>query len=220
MLDWDQIDTVLLDMDGTLLDLHYDNHFWMEHLPLRYAEANGISVAEAQAQVIRMTDELRGTLDWYCLHYWSDALQLDVPAIYREIESRIALRPHTGNFLRSLREMNKRALLVTNAHPDGLQHKLEITGIDQWLDDIVSSHTLGHAKESDLFWHALQERQPFDPGRTLFVDDNLHVLGAARSYGIQHLLCIRQPDSQSPAREIVEFPAIYDFDEILSSGAP
>ena len=25
-----EVDTILLDMDGTLLDLHYDNHFWME----------------------------------------------------------------------------------------------------------------------------------------------------------------------------------------------
>ena len=27
MIDWTSIDTVLLDMDGTLLDLHYDNAF-------------------------------------------------------------------------------------------------------------------------------------------------------------------------------------------------
>ncbi|MGD8938682.1 MAG: haloacid dehalogenase, partial [Gammaproteobacteria bacterium] len=38
MIDWTQIDTVLLDMDGTLLDLHFDNHFWREHVPLRYGE--------------------------------------------------------------------------------------------------------------------------------------------------------------------------------------
>ncbi|WP_193162978.1 GMP/IMP nucleotidase [Microbulbifer hainanensis] len=216
MLDWSRIDTVLLDMDGTLLDLHYDNHFWMEHLPLRYAQANGIDLVEAQALVTRLTDELKGTLDWYCLHYWSDALKLDVPAIYREIEERIALRPHTDAFLRSLRSMGKRTLLATNAHPDGLGHKLQITGIDQWLDEIISSHDLGHAKESSLFWHALQERQPFDPGRTLFVDDNLQVLGAARDYGIAHLLCIRQPDSRGPLRDIAEFPAIHHFDEIMT----
>ncbi|HBT55971.1 MAG TPA: haloacid dehalogenase, partial [Pseudomonas sp.] len=33
MLNWNAIDTVLLDMDGTLLDLHFDNHFWLEHMP-------------------------------------------------------------------------------------------------------------------------------------------------------------------------------------------
>ena len=31
--DWQEIDTVLLDMDGTLLDLHYDNYFWLTHIP-------------------------------------------------------------------------------------------------------------------------------------------------------------------------------------------
>ena len=32
-LDWTSIDTVLLDMDGTLLDLRFDNWFWQEHVP-------------------------------------------------------------------------------------------------------------------------------------------------------------------------------------------
>ena len=27
-IDWTQLDTILLDMDGTLLDLEFDNHFW------------------------------------------------------------------------------------------------------------------------------------------------------------------------------------------------
>ena len=27
------VDLVLLDMDGTLLDLHYDSHFWLDYVP-------------------------------------------------------------------------------------------------------------------------------------------------------------------------------------------
>ena len=38
MINWKNIDTVLLDMDGTLLDLHFDNHFWQTFVPLRYAQ--------------------------------------------------------------------------------------------------------------------------------------------------------------------------------------
>jgi putative hydrolase of the HAD superfamily len=34
-LDWDRIDDVLLDMDGTLLDRHFDNFFFEEELPRR-----------------------------------------------------------------------------------------------------------------------------------------------------------------------------------------
>ncbi|MCP4043692.1 MAG: haloacid dehalogenase, partial [Gammaproteobacteria bacterium] len=35
VINWNSIHTVLLDMDGTLLDLHFDNQFWLEHVPLR-----------------------------------------------------------------------------------------------------------------------------------------------------------------------------------------
>ena len=48
MLNWSDIHTVLLDMDGTLLDLHFDNHFWLEHFPARYSEQHGIIVEEAK----------------------------------------------------------------------------------------------------------------------------------------------------------------------------
>ena len=41
--DWENIETVLLDMDGTLLDLHFDNHFWLQHVPVCYAEKHGLS---------------------------------------------------------------------------------------------------------------------------------------------------------------------------------
>ncbi|SEA14350.1 GMP/IMP nucleotidase [Microbulbifer marinus] len=216
MLDWQNVDTVLLDMDGTLLDLHYDNHFWLDHLPRRYAETHGLTLEQAQQQMTAEIEARRGTLEWYCLDFWTRELKLDIPAMLREIEDRIALRPQTESFLEGLQQLNKHTLLVTNAHRDGLDHKLEITGIDRWLDGIVSSHDYGHAKESGHFWSALREEVDFDPARTLFVDDNENVLAAARDYGIAHLLCIRQPDSRGPLRDIADFPAIHQFDEIMA----
>ncbi|WP_323846339.1 GMP/IMP nucleotidase [Microbulbifer magnicolonia] len=216
MLDWQSVDTVLLDMDGTLLDLHYDNHFWLSHLPRRYAEIHGLTPEQAQQRLHVEIEARRGTLEWYCLDFWTRELKIDIAAILREIEDRIALRPQTESFLAGLRQLNKRTLLVTNAHRRGLDHKLEITGIDRWFDGIVSSHDYGHAKESGHFWRALREQVDFDPARTLFVDDNECVLAAARDYGIAHLLCIRQPDSRGPLREIADYPAIHLFDEIMA----
>ena len=46
MINWHDIDTVLLDLDGTLLDLHFDNYFWCQHLPLCYARRHGIALPE------------------------------------------------------------------------------------------------------------------------------------------------------------------------------
>ncbi|MDP5209685.1 MULTISPECIES: GMP/IMP nucleotidase [unclassified Microbulbifer] len=216
MLDWRSIDTVLLDMDGTLLDLHYDNHFWFDHLPKRYAQVHGLDLQRARYQLQREIDARRGTLEWYCLDFWAKTLELDILAILREIEERIALRPHTEAFLHCLQQLHKPTFLVTNAHRQGLSHKLEITGIGSWFDGIISSHDYGYAKESSRFWHTLHRALDFDPLRTLLVDDNQSVLAAAQAYGIAHLLCIRQPDSRRPSREITDFEAIHHFDEIMA----
>ena len=67
MLNWSKISTVLLDMDGTILDLHFDNHFWLHHLPLRYSEAAEISLAQAKANLAIHYEKVAGTIDWYCL---------------------------------------------------------------------------------------------------------------------------------------------------------
>ena len=40
---WMRVETVLLDLDGTLLDLAFDNYFWRERVPAAYAAARAIS---------------------------------------------------------------------------------------------------------------------------------------------------------------------------------
>lgn len=215
MLDWNRIDTVLLDMDGTLLDLHFDNFFWQTHLPHRYAEAHGLSVETALAMLQKRFAEEYGKLNWYCLDFWQQELQLDIVALKREVSHLIAMRPHSATFLDALVAAGKSVWLVTNAHMGSVNLKLEHTPLAQWMERIVSSHQLGAAKESQTFWHALQTQYPFDVKRTLFVDDTPVVLGAARAYGIQHLLCISHPDSKAPVRAISGFHAVADFDQVL-----
>src|SRR5699024_6401143 len=51
VIDWDRIDTVWLDLDGTVLDLHFDVRFWHEHLPARYAQTHGIERALAEQRL-------------------------------------------------------------------------------------------------------------------------------------------------------------------------
>ena len=212
---WQEIDSVLQDMDGTLLDLHFDNHFWQTHLPRRYAEARGMSEAAARTRLAARFAEEHGKLNWYCLDFWQRELQLDIVALKREVRHLVGWRPHSVAFLDALVAAGKSIWLVTNAHADSIQLKMEQVSLHPWLDHIISSHDLGAAKESPAFWQALQQRYPFDATRTLFVDDTVSVLQAAQAYGIRHLLCILQPDSQSPPRAVTGFPAVVDFDQVL-----
>jgi HAD superfamily hydrolase (TIGR01509 family) len=215
MLDWDRIDTVLLDMDGTLLDLHFDNHFWLEHVPRRFAEARGIDEARARSDLLARYRDIQGTLDWYCVDHWSRELGLDIALLKEEVEHLIDIHPDVTEFLGELARAGKRRVLVTNAHQKSLALKMRKTRLRGLLDQVVCAHDLGLPKEHAAFWGRLQRAAPFDRRRALFVDDSVAVLRSARGYGIAHLLAILQPDRREPVRQIDEFPAVIGFGELL-----
>ncbi|MEJ2212590.1 MAG: GMP/IMP nucleotidase [Gammaproteobacteria bacterium] len=214
-LDWSNIDDVMLDMDGTLLDLHFDNHFWLEYVPVKYAEEKGISVEQSKTRLMEQYKKIEGTLDWYCLDHWSRKLQLDIALLKEEIEHLIAVHPYVVDFLEAVKAAGKRTILVTNAHQKALALKMKKTRLDHHFDEIITSHQIGYAKESQQFWAGLQASLPFDPVRTLFVDDSVSVLESARKYGIAHLIAVLKPDTRSPARQVDGFNGVENFKELL-----
>jgi len=215
MLNWNKINTVLLDMDGTLLDLNFDNHFWLEFVPQRYAQQNQLSLAESKQFLQPLFKGMEGRLEWYCLDYWSQQLNLDIAGLKAEIAGLIDILPHVTEFLTALQQTDKAVFLVTNAHPDSLSLKMEKTCLQPFFKQIICSHNFGFAKEHQSFWAAFQAQQGFTQQSTLMVDDSLAVLRAAQSFGIEHLININKPDSQKPAQTTNEFPAITDFREIM-----
>lgn len=215
MIDWNSIDKVFLDMDGTLLDLHFDNHFWLHHVPERYAQARSMPLEQARAELYERYKSLEGTLEWYCVDHWSRELGLDIALLKTETDHLIAVHPHVPDFLDALSKRGKDRILITNAHQKSIDLKMKKTLLAGHLDRIICSHDLGVPKEAPNFWPLVQKIEPFDKDRTLFVDDSPSVLRTAHGYGFRHLLAVLRPDSKAPARNAGEFPAINHFADLL-----
>ncbi len=214
-LDWSAIDTVLLDMDGTLLDLRFDNWFWQELIPSRYAAANCLNEAQTQGLLAPKFVEVRGTLQWYCIEYWSRELGLDIGSIKREALARVDFLPGAREFLSKLKASGRRCVLVTNAHPKTLAIKNERVALTQYFDACYSTHPFAAPKEDAAFWPRLAAEERFEPQRTLFVDDSLSVLDAARDFGIGWLRAVRRPDSGRPPQHTGDYVAVDRVADLL-----
>lgn len=196
--DWSRIDVVCLDMDGTVLDLRFDNLFWLELLPRRWGESRGLDLAAALHQLRPRFEARRGTLEWYCVDHWSEELGIDIPGLKHELRDEIRYLDGAAEFLDLLRSTGKRVLLTTNAHPLSLQVKDAQTQLSRHFDELVSSHEFGVPKEQPEFWSQLERRHDVPLARTLFVDDSAAVVEAARRAQVGWIYQVLQPDSTLP----------------------
>ncbi len=212
---WRECGTVLLDMDGTLLDLAFDNWFWREAVPRCIARSSGGPAHIVREQLFEKFARKQGSLDWYCLDYWSAELALDLKALKAASSHRIRYLPGARNFLQRARTTGKRLVLVTNAHADALALKRGVSGLGAYFECCVTSHEFGAPKESADFWPQLCERLGFDPASTLFVDDSQVVLDAAADFGLGGVVAVTRPDTQRPPRSIERHHAIESVAELM-----
>ena len=198
--DWHQVDDVLLDMDGTLLDRHFDNFFFEEELPRRYAAKYGLDAAKAKEKLFALYRSVEGELNWTDLHYWTRTLDIDVIAMTKEFDHMIGFLPHADEFLRHLHAKGKRVHLVTNAHMAGVAIKVEKTGLDRYVHRILDAFEVGYLKMRPEYWPICQRLLGFEPKRTLYLDDDESCLDAAQQYGIGHIYHSAKSSTQLPAQ--------------------
>ena len=216
-IEWKKINTIFLDMDGTLLDLHFDNYFWKSHVPRRYAEKHNLSVETARNELFLRYRSVRGTIQWYCVDYWTRELGLDIAMLKKEIDHLIVVHTHVVDFLEAVRQSGKRSVLVTNAHGKSLDLKMSRTKLERHLDALVCAHDFGVPKEEVGFWEKLNELEAFRPESTLLIDDNPDVLVSARTYGIRYLLAFAKPDTRGPLQNHPDFDSFTSFAELTQS---
>jgi putative hydrolase of the HAD superfamily len=219
-LPWSRIDTVFLDMDGTLLDRAFDDYFWEHHVPEVFARENGLDLEEARRMLLASYQSVASTLQWSDLDYWSQRLELDFTRLKEDIGHMVAVLPGVVELLLFLHRLGKDVFLVTNAHPETLRIKMAHSGLASWFHRRICSHEVGAAKEQSLFWQRLDHFLPHRKERTLLIDDSEKVLSAAAAHGIGHLLHIAKPSSHLPATPSHHFPSILSFAELLDDPLP
>ena len=212
---WQEVDWVLLDMDGTLLDKHFDDYFWETLVPQEYARRQNLPLAKAREEVFAFYQREEGTLNWTDIDFWSRMLELDIPALKEGIRHMIEVHPDTEAFLQFVQQKGKKIALVTNAHYKTLDLKMNHVGLLGYFDEVISSFDLGTPKEDGRFWEILEARLGFDRNRALLVDDNADVLASARRYGIKYLFFKSKSSSQEDAAAHPDFSSIESFDELM-----
>ncbi len=210
-----EIRCILLDMDGTLLDKYFDDYFWEHLVPERYAEQNAMPLQQAKEELSERYRMHEGTLNWTDLDFWSDELNLDIPALKEQVKHLIEVHPHVEDFLKLMKEMEKRVFLVTNAHYKSIDLKFRETQIGKYFDSVLSSFDAGFPKEDLHFWVNAEERLGFDRQTTLFIDDTEEILRTAREYGIRYIIFKARANSRIQPNRSDEFTHILDFDELI-----
>ncbi|HEX5544264.1 MAG TPA: HAD family hydrolase [Nitrospira sp.] len=219
-LNWSQIDDVLLDMDGTLLDRHFDNFFFEEELPRRYAMLHALPFEEARDRLMAMYRSVEGELAWTDLDYWTRRVGIDVVAMHKELDHMIGFLPGAEEFLRYLRQLGKCVTIVTNAHSTGVSVKVAKTRLDRYVDRIVNAFEVGYLKMRPEYWPNCQRLLGFDPSRSLFMDDDEGCLMAAKEFGVAYLVHSAKSSSQLPPSPLPQFFSIAGFVPLLNGRPP
>lgn len=154
------------------------------------------------------------------LDHWSAQLGIDVARLEQELSHLVQPRPGAISFLQALAHAGYHLVLATNAHPEGMRRKFDLTGIDQYFDVVGCAHDYGYCKEDPAFWPPFARDLVIDPTRTLLIDDNHAVLRAARQFGIAYVVGVQYPDLLGPQITSPEFHCIDSFDDLLGLPTP
>ena len=208
------IECLLIDMDGVILDNAYDNDFWQNQIPEVIADSKGIAFDAAKRLAIQIFNYKKNTKDWYDVDYWSNMLDIDIEAQKRSEKSfsRISLYDGVIDTLNVLKNKTK-MILITNAHRKTLNIKLEKYNLTPYFDEMVCAHELNYVKEDIQLWYMLRSKYRLDYEKTLLVEDTINNINVGLSAGISGAIYVGD-EKFTVSDQIIKLSSI---DQILSA---
>lgn len=215
-INWTHIDTVILDLDGTLIDLYFDHYFWRYHVSQYYAQKCGISPEQSQRQLKQRYDAIEHSINWYDIDFWAKELDLPLRDLLLERGPQVQVREDVYPFLDILQHKGIRRILLTDSHPFTLEVKLKHCDLAPHFDLLLSSHQFGAPKIEQQLWHNLQKVYPFDPAKTVFIDDTEKVLDSALQFGIAYTIGVENPDSSLANKTFSRHISVDNYMKLVS----
>jgi putative hydrolase of the HAD superfamily len=205
------IDCMLVDMDGVILDNTYDNNFWQNQIPGVISKNKNISFEDAKRLAVQIFNYKKNTKDWYDVDYWSNMLNVDIEAEKRSSISfdRIQLYEGVTKTLNKLKD-NFRLILITNAHRKTLNIKLEKYDLSPYFENMICAHELHYVKENIQLWYMLKSRFKLDYTKTLLIEDTINNIKVGLSAGISQAVYLGD-ENYEDSKKILKLSSINDI---------
>jgi putative hydrolase of the HAD superfamily len=205
------IDCMLVDMDGVILDNTYDNNFWQNQIPGVISKNKNISFEDAKRLAVQIFNYKKNTKDWYDVDYWSNMLNVDIEAEKRSSISfdRIQLYEGVTETLNKLKD-NFRLILITNAHRKTLNIKLEKYDLSPYFEIMICAHELHYVKENIQLWYMLKSRFKLDYTKTLLIEDTINNIKVGLSAGISQAVYLGD-EIYEDSKKILKLSSINDI---------
>ena len=205
------IDCMLVDMDGVILDNTYDNNFWQNQIPGVISKNKNISFEDAKRLAVQIFNYKKNTKDWYDVDYWSNMLNVDIEAEKRSSISfdRIQLYEGVTKTLNKLKD-NFRLILITNAHRKTLNIKLEKYDLNPYFEKMICAHELHYVKENIQLWYMLKSRFKLDYTKTLLIEDTINNIKVGLSAGISQAVYLGD-EIYEDSKKILKLSSINDI---------
>ena len=202
---------ILSDLDGVILDQHYDRKFWQSWLPEHVANQTNQSIEKIQIEIQLKIDGQKGTLNWYDLNYWDDLLDVDCMEIIKEQEEKPSFLEGSLEALQELSTLKNPKHILTNGDPRLQEYKAEARNFLQFFDSIFYSMHAGYPKEKKEFWTLARHNLNLDFEDSIFIDDDFKVVTIAVKAGVKRVIWITPGKNRILQNGIETFSSLADL---------